>query len=94
MEIKLSENVRIINLARGHSMTHFSNGTIKPQYLNESYDNAIFLFMKVSRWQIPGIDVFSIPGICQSARKFPGIDFFMKRSFPAPVRNTFSFTVG
>ena len=41
--------------------------------------------MKISRWDHPGIDVYSIPRICQPARNSPGIDFFGNRSLGAPV---------
>ena len=58
---------------------------VSKQYLFVAHDNVIFLFMKISRWENSGIDVYSIPGICQPARKSPGIDFAGNRSLGAPV---------
>ena len=41
--------------------------------------------MKISRWENPGIDVYSIPEICQPARNSPGIDISGNRPLGAPV---------
>ena len=41
--------------------------------------------LEISHWENPGIDVYSIPGICQPARKSSGIDFFGNGSLGAPV---------
>ena len=56
-----------------------------PQHLYVTHKNASFLFTKISGWKDPGIDVHSIPEVCQPARKSPGIDFSGNRSLGAPV---------
>ena len=57
---------------------------ILPQFLFVAHNYAIFLAMKISRWENRGIDLYSIPGIGQPARKSPGIDFSGKRSLGSP----------
>ena len=44
-----------------------------------------FLFVKDSGWEISGIDVHFILGICQSIRNSPGIDFSVNRSLGVPA---------
>ena len=55
------------------------------QQLYVAHNNAIFLCMKISRWENPGIDIYFIPGISQPARKSPRINFAGDRSLGAPV---------
>ena len=44
------------------------------------------------RWENPGIDVYSVPGICQPARNSPVIDFSWNRSLGAPGALNDSFS--
>ena len=64
-------------------VTLFNMNTYQQLYVAQN--NTIFLCMNFSRWENPGIDVCSIPGICQPGRKSPGIDFAGNRSLDAPV---------
>ena len=51
-----------------------------PNNLNTTHNNAIFLSMKISCWENPGINVYSIAGICQPAMESSGIDFSGNKS--------------
>ena len=58
-------------------------GMIVRRKLYVEHNNFVFLVMTISRWEIPGINVYFVPGICQPARKSPGIDFSGNRSLGA-----------
>ena len=61
-----------------------------PQNLYVTHNNAIFLFMEISRWENARIDIYSIPRICQPARKSSGIDFSGNRSLGVPAFSVMS----
>ena len=48
---------------------------ISQQHLYAAHNNAVNLFMKISRWEEPEIDIHFISEIRQPARNFPGIDY-------------------
>ena len=71
-----------------YKLYNVSPGTIlsmiSQQHWYAAHYTDIFSFIKISRWENPAIDVYSIPGFCKPARNPPGINFSGYRPLGAP----------